>query len=205
MFGSGRARRPTPMRCMASSHETSTKVSLALSYAIGWVRRPSSSSAWSCQFQSSLIVCLAKNSGVARFDVASQLTALAPFSQNSNDEVCFGSGHAQPGQSKPFGWFIRRMAEVSRTTAICLLMAPATARSAPQPPAGPSYSPTPGTFLSFMECHLVRCKTCRQCELLHMHTWYDMRGISFAQRMSAGSELLIFFVPCVSVASSNPA
>jgi hypothetical protein len=47
----------------------------------------------------------AKNSGGQRFEVASQATALAPFSQNSNDEVCLGSGHAHPGQSKSSGWF----------------------------------------------------------------------------------------------------
>ncbi len=34
----------------------------------------------------------------------SQVIALAPFSQNSNEEVCLGSGHAQPGQSNPSGW-----------------------------------------------------------------------------------------------------
>jgi len=34
---------------------------------------------------------------------ASQAIALPPFSQNSNDEVCFGSGQAHPGQSKPCG------------------------------------------------------------------------------------------------------
>ncbi|WP_234711263.1 hypothetical protein [Sinorhizobium medicae] len=31
--------------------------------------------------------------------------ASAPFSQNSKDELCFGSGQAQPGQSNPSGWF----------------------------------------------------------------------------------------------------
>jgi len=30
-------------------------------------------------------------------------TALAPFSQNSKELVCFGSGQAQPGQSTPSG------------------------------------------------------------------------------------------------------
>ena len=50
----------------------------------------------------------AKNSGVVRLAVASQATALAPFSQNSNEDVCFGSGQAQPGQSKPCGWFMLR-------------------------------------------------------------------------------------------------
>jgi len=48
-------------------------------------------------------VCRAKNSGVVRLLVASQDTAFAPFSQNSNDDVLRGSGHAHPGQSKPVG------------------------------------------------------------------------------------------------------
>lgn len=52
-----------------------------------------------------MTVCSAKNSGVQRLAVTSQATALPPFSQNSNDEVCLGSGQAQPGQSKPCGWF----------------------------------------------------------------------------------------------------
>ena len=37
--------------------------------------------------------------------IASFATALAPFSQNSKDDLCSGSGHAQPGQSKPSCWF----------------------------------------------------------------------------------------------------
>jgi hypothetical protein len=83
-------------------------------------------------------VCPAKNAGVARLPVASHDTALAPFSQNSKDEVWRGSGQAQPGQSKPAGWLTRRRAEVSRPTAIWLLTARATAASAPHPPAAPS-------------------------------------------------------------------
>ena len=47
----------------------------------------------------------AKNSGVTRSCVASSATAFAPFSQNSAIERCVsGSGHAQPGQSKPLNW-----------------------------------------------------------------------------------------------------
>src|ERR1700675_394694 len=57
------------------------------------------------------------NSGVVRLSVASHETALAPFSQNSNDEVCFGSGQAQPRQSNPCGWFILRRPRVSFTIA----------------------------------------------------------------------------------------
>jgi len=70
------------------------------------------------QFQSSLTVWAAKNAGVVRLAVASQVTALTPFSQNSKDEVCFGSGQAQPGQSNPCGWFMLRRPRVSFTTAI---------------------------------------------------------------------------------------
>ena len=69
--------------------------------------------------------------------VASQDTAFAPFSQNSNDEVCFGSGQAQPGQSNPCGWFMLRRPRVSFTTAIWLRRASATAFRAPQPAAAP--------------------------------------------------------------------
>jgi hypothetical protein len=74
---------------------------------------------------------------VVRLPVVSHDTALAPFSQNSKDEVCFGSGQAQPGQSKPEGWFIRINARVSSAIAIWSLIARATAPRAPQPPAGP--------------------------------------------------------------------
>ncbi len=40
--------------------------------------------------------------GVTRRRVASSATAFAPFSQNSAACRWSGSGHAQPGQSKPF-------------------------------------------------------------------------------------------------------
>ncbi len=52
-----------------------------------------------------MTVCAAKNAGVARFEVASAATAFTPFSQNSKVEACWRSGQAQPGQSKPSGWF----------------------------------------------------------------------------------------------------
>ena len=42
-------------------------------------------------------------SRVTRLVVASQVTALAPFSQNWKVDLCSLSGHAQPGQSKPSG------------------------------------------------------------------------------------------------------
>ena len=68
---------------------------------MGWVRRPWFSRSKSGQSQSSLTVWLAKNSGVVRFAVASHDTALAPFSQNSKEDVCFGSGHAQTRAIEP--------------------------------------------------------------------------------------------------------
>ena len=99
------------------------------------VSRPASSSAWSLQPQSSATVCAAKNSGVARLVVASQVTALAPFSQNSNEEVCLGSGQAQPGQSKPSGWFMRnkRACRRSRPSARGPSAPPPRARPIPRP------------------------------------------------------------------------
>jgi hypothetical protein len=69
-----------------------------------------------------------KNSRVTRRLASSQVTTLAPFSQNSNELVWRGSGHAQPGQSKPSGWLIDKSA-----------LAFAVARKAPQPPAGGLY------------------------------------------------------------------
>ena len=59
---------------------------------------------------SSATGCSAKNAGSTRRSVASSATALAPFSQNSaklRSSGC-GSGHAQPMQSKPSAWLIRR-------------------------------------------------------------------------------------------------
>jgi hypothetical protein len=81
----------------------------------------------------------AKNSGGQRFEVASQATALAPFSQNSNDEVCLGSGHAQPGQSKPSGWFMRSSVALPLIGIPCSVRGLPVARSAPHPPAGLRY------------------------------------------------------------------
>ncbi len=77
----------------------------------------------------------AKNSRVTRLPVASAATALAPFSQNSKVDACSLSGHAQPGQSKPSGWFCAKKVRYfvpgtrsfSNETATCL--------SAPQPAA----------------------------------------------------------------------
>ncbi len=70
-----------------------------------------------------------ENSGVVRLLVASHDTAFAPFSQNSKEDVCLGSGQAQPGQSKPLGWLTLNKAITSCFTAIC---------QGPQPPAAPS-------------------------------------------------------------------
>src|ERR1700761_2736500 len=72
---------------------------------MGWVSRPSFSRWKSLQPSNSVTVWSAKNSGVTRLLVASQVTAFAPFSQNWKVEVCSLSGHAQPGQSKPMGLF----------------------------------------------------------------------------------------------------
>jgi hypothetical protein len=71
--------------------------------------------------------------------VVSQATALAPFSQNSNELVCFGSGQAQPGQSNPSGWFIDRSDLPPLTIALSSRSAFALACKAPQPPAGASF------------------------------------------------------------------
>src|SRR5215471_17042721 len=73
---------------------------------MGSVKRPCCSSQWSLSCSSSRTVWAAKKSRVTLCLVSSQVTALAPFSQNSNELVCRESGHAQPGQSKPPGWFI---------------------------------------------------------------------------------------------------
>ena len=68
----------------------------------------------------------------------------APFSQNSNELVCSGSGHAHPGLSKPSGWFIDSSVSEPFSTTLCSRSACATARSAPQPPAGLSYGSKTG-------------------------------------------------------------
>src|SRR5437762_12768794 len=112
---------------------------------MGWVSRPRSSRAWSLQVRSSETVWAANTSGVARLDVASQVTALAPFSQNSNELVCRGSGQAQPGQSKPSGWFTDSSALEPLTSTLCSRSALAVARHAPQPPAGGLYGANTGS------------------------------------------------------------
>jgi hypothetical protein len=83
-------------------------------------------------------VCSKELRIVTRLAVASQTTALAPFSQNSKLDVCLGSGQAQPGQSNPSGWLV--LSSVAAPSAIrCSLRSDlATERSDPQPPAGAS-------------------------------------------------------------------
>ncbi len=62
-----------------------------------------------------------------------QATAFAPFSQNSKELVCFRSGQAQPGQSKPSGWFMDRSDRPPLRIALSSRNAFATACNALQP------------------------------------------------------------------------
>ena len=82
----------------------------------GWVSRPCWPSQWSVWAASSTTECVAKNSGPTRRTVASSATAFAPFSQNSRCDAWCGSGQAQPGQSKPSGWFTFRSVAAARRT-----------------------------------------------------------------------------------------
>jgi hypothetical protein len=78
----------------------------------------------------------AKKAASARREVASQATALAPFSQNSKSDRCSGgSGQAQPGQSKPSFWFSAIRARAPRTTAPLCCRWAAVAVIARSPPA----------------------------------------------------------------------
>ena len=87
---------------------------------------------------SSLADCVGRNE-ITRHPAYAQLPGdcLAPFSQNSNELVCRGSGQAQPGQLKAlFSWFIDSSAlEPLSSIASCSRSALATARNAPHPPA----------------------------------------------------------------------
>jgi hypothetical protein len=67
----------------------------------------------------SLMECSAQKSEEMTTGAASQVTALAPFSQNSNVLRLWGSGHAQLGQSKPSLWFILRTVFRVRSTPMC--------------------------------------------------------------------------------------
>jgi hypothetical protein len=51
-------------------------------------------------------VCAAKNAGVARFEVASQVTALSPFSQNWNVDPGVRSGPGASGAVEDV-WLVR--------------------------------------------------------------------------------------------------
>jgi hypothetical protein len=53
--------------------------------------------------------------------VASQVTARAPFSQNSSVLRLSGSGHAQLMQSKPSFWLIVVMSFAVRVSPICTI------------------------------------------------------------------------------------
>jgi hypothetical protein len=70
--------------------------------------------------------------------VASAATALAPFSQNSTVARWWtpGSGQAQPGQSKPSGWFTFSRAEVPRMIPVSWITCLAVLMMAPSPAAG---------------------------------------------------------------------
>ena len=68
-------------------------------------------------------------------EVASNATACAPFSQNSKVDVCSRSGQAQPGQSKPSGWFAESRVFAPSTGMSCCSRCWVTDFSAGQPPA----------------------------------------------------------------------
>jgi len=68
--------------------------------------------------------------------VASNATALAPFSQKLKVCVSFFSGHAQPGQSNPVGWLILSREIEPFLNVSCRFRLRATLSNAPQPPAG---------------------------------------------------------------------
>ena len=76
---------------------------------IGSVSRPLDSSQWSVCSRRNETGWAAKNAASTRFLVASQATALAPFSQNSAwlRSLTAGSPQAQLGQSNPSAWFTR--------------------------------------------------------------------------------------------------
>ncbi|CAH0304205.1 hypothetical protein SRABI128_04279 [Microbacterium sp. Bi128] len=76
--------------------------------------------------------------------VASQVTALAPFSQNSNALRWWGSGHAQLGQSKPSFWFIAMTVLRVRFSPICS-MAGFMEWYTPGTPAAQLFGPSPTT------------------------------------------------------------
>ena len=66
----------------------------------------------------SSIECSAQKLVGTVIGVASQVTAFAPFSQNSATDRCSGSGQAQLMQSKPSFWFIEVKSFAVRATPI---------------------------------------------------------------------------------------
>ncbi|MCY1347611.1 hypothetical protein D9M69_337280 [compost metagenome] len=69
--------------------------------------------------------------------MASQFTALAPFSQNFTRPLSGDSPQAQPGQSKPLFWLVLSMARIFFTAFSLPSQLLVTLFSAPQPAAGP--------------------------------------------------------------------
>ncbi len=67
----------------------------------------------------SLIECVAQKLASTVVGVASHVTALAPFSQNSSVFRWSGSGHAQLMQSKPSFWLMAARVLRLRRTPMC--------------------------------------------------------------------------------------
>src|SRR3982074_899676 len=86
---------------------------------MGSVSRPCWLSQKSDFWSSSEIEYRRKKSAVTRAEVASSLTCLAPFSQYSCRCLWPGSGHAQPGQSKPLVWLTFSNVSAVRRTDVC--------------------------------------------------------------------------------------
>ncbi|MNF33523.1 hypothetical protein D3C84_143390 [compost metagenome] len=70
--------------------------------------------------------------------VASQFTALAPFSQKFTTWLPGASPQAQPGQSKPPFWLVLSRVRMFFRALSLPSQARVTLRRAPQPPAGPA-------------------------------------------------------------------
>jgi hypothetical protein len=76
-------------------------------------------SQYSERFSSSLTGCSCQKSEPITTGVASHVTALAPFSQNSNVLRWPGSGHAQLMQSNPSFWFSAKSVFLDRSRPMC--------------------------------------------------------------------------------------
>ena len=107
---------------------------------MGCVNRPLFSSEWSSHCCSSVIECCWKKSASTLLLVASHAIAFTPFSQKSTLPALGESPHAQPGQSKPPGWFARNNALTFLAAFSLLIKCLAELLSAPQPPAGEVYA-----------------------------------------------------------------